>query len=249
MKKTISLITALVMMVCLSVNAFAASNFVTSVEQKSPTVDLTVSYITDSEGNTTSLDEIDAAIVTALNLTTSGDDPADLDEEAAAEYSDAVALLLEQYAAVQEASSLLDVIGENDVLDSSKTYVCIDMIDVSFFNEGREAVDAAYASGGSVTMTFDIGAAANTQIYVAVYTDGAWVMLPASACVNNNDGTVTVTFTADCPVMFIQEVTDASTSEVTSPQTSDVAPFYAIMAVCCVMAAAGCFIVARKKNH
>ncbi len=248
MKKVLALVIALTMMISMSATALAANNFVSSVEQKTPTVDLSSSYVTDGNSNTVALEDIYATIVTTLNDTTSGWGIDSLTDENLAEYYDAVALLKDTYSSVKEATSLLDVIDDNDVLDSSKTYVCTDMIDVSFFGEAREVVNSAYAAGGSVTMTFDISAVANTQIYAAVYTDGAWVMLPASAVVNNNDGTVTVTFTADCPVMFIQQVDDAG-EVVTSAQTSDVMPVYGIMAAVCLLAAASILVSLKKKTR
>lgn len=58
---------------------------------------------------------------------------------------------------------------------------------------------AAYLNDGKyLVLTLDLGVAADEEVIVMSYVDGAW--LEAKEVVNNGDGTVTITFAKLCPV-------------------------------------------------
>lgn len=75
-------------------------------------------------------------------------------------------------------------------------------------------------NGNTVDLTFDVSIANGLFITAMVYVDGKWV--PVNNCVNNGDGTVTVTFSQICPVAFLVPGSSIVDGDTVSPATSDV---------------------------
>lgn len=71
--------------------------------------------------------------------------------------------------------------------------VCVDFID-------EEMAEALKEEGVTVTVTFDLGVAAEAEVVAFSFVDGEWI--EAVSVVNNGDGSVTVVFEDICPVVF-----------------------------------------------
>ena len=63
----------------------------------------------------------------------------------------------------------------------------------------------------TVTLTFNIGVAADAEVFVVTYKNDKVVL--AEDVVNNGDGTVTATFESFCPVAFLVNETEAVVAE------------------------------------
>ena len=85
-------------------------------------------------------------------------------------------------------------------LDSS-AMVIRDLFDVTFLCEDHPEMLAP--KGVVFKIIFDLGVAADTDVYVQSYKNGEWN--PIVDVVNNGDGTLTCTFEDFCPVEFSVE--------------------------------------------
>lgn len=97
--------------------------------------------------------------------------------------------------------------------DEDAYYVIRDLVDVSFTTECRESDDGHQEKlaeeGVTITITFDLGVAADEDVVVMTYIDGKWE--PIVSVENNGDGTVTCVFEDICPVVFcVRERTGGS---------------------------------------
>ena len=89
-----------------------------------------------------------------------------------------------------------------------------DLFDVSSVDENHQQV--AGKDDMAVKVTFDLGVAADVDVYCMTYVNGEWV--PAVSVMNNGDGTVTIVMEAFGPVVFSVE----TAGSVTPPaQTGD----------------------------
>ena len=179
MKKVISAVLVLVMIVAMATSAFAAQ-FVPSISYKgAPTVKNAT--MTGVAGDVSSCLVV-TSILGAQNKST---DVAQANRD----------LLLDVYNKLSNGSMSLPMEGE---------YVIMDLVDVDFAanacigkNDGHQA--ALNKSDVSITITFETGVAASVELYVFQYKGGQWKAVNAT---NNGDGTVTCVFDDFCPVAF-----------------------------------------------
>jgi hypothetical protein len=103
-------------------------------------------------------------------------------------------------------------------------------------------------NGNTVDLTFKVSIDAGVFITAMVYIDGKWV--PVNNCVNNGDGTVTVTFSQICPVAFLVPGNSVVDGETVSPATSDVSGVitWSIVMVASLAAIAFLVIYRRRVN-
>lgn len=182
MKKVISLITALAVCFALACPVFAAEDFVPSIGYKDgPDID-----------EATMDGEIITDCLAVTSISEAKNKSTDISQEARDE-------LLDVYDQLSDGSMKLPM-ENND-------YVVRELVDVSFtetcVNGGDGHKEKLAEDGTTVTITFDMGVDADTEVVVMVYVDGKWV--PAEEVKNNGDGTVDVTFEDICPVAFCVE--------------------------------------------
>lgn len=195
-KKVICLILAVLLLVALAFPAFAAENtFVPSITYKDGP------EIEDAEMNGEDVDGclVVTSIMDAKNKST---DISQDDRD----------LLLDVYGQLDEGTMKLPLEGEN--------YVIRELVDVSFEKSGCVGVSHDHKAwlaeeGNTITIDFDLGVKASTDVEVLVYVDGQWT--PVESVVNNGDGTVTCVFEDICPVAFCVE----RGAEDNPPQTGD----------------------------
>ena len=136
-------------------------------------------------------------------------------------------LLLEVY---DELSS-----GDLELPINDGEYVIRELVDVSFKNEdcvtpGHGHKEELAEDGTTVTIQFDLGVDASTEVVVMVYIDGQWIAV--ESVTNNGDGTVTCVFEDICPVVFCVEA-DAEDTPVKTGDTygQSLILWFALMAV------------------
>ena len=110
---------------------------------------------------------------------------------------DAEQLLLDVYAKLTNGEMTIPYEKHGADLDSS-SMVIRDLFDVSFLC--TEHPEMLAPKGVVFKVTFDLGVAADQDVYVMNYKNGAWN--PIVDVVNNGDGTVTCIFEDFCPVEF-----------------------------------------------
>ena len=143
--------------------------------------------------------------------------------------------LLRVYDALSNGSMTLPLEGD---------YVIRELVDVSFIvpceeqDAHREQLEQ---EGVTVDVTFDLGVAADEDVVVLSYKNGAWRIIPT---VNHGNGTLTCTFDHFCPVVFCVG------GELPPAQTGDVAGqnlilWVVLMAVSC--AAVVVLLINRRK--
>lgn len=101
---------------------------------------------------------------------------------------------------------LMDGTMELPLEEDGTYYVIRELLDVSFTTECREQDDheeQLAEEGVTITITFDLGVDADTEVVVMTFVDGEWGHI--ISVVNNGDGTVTCVFEDICPVVFCVE--------------------------------------------
>lgn len=200
MKKTISLVLALVLCVSVTCTAFAAS-FTASVESKSaPAVVEVVNEAGEAAVATLSGDlpegmemvTVDALVVTAVADAETSDEIPDVSQQA----------LLEVYNGLQDGS--ITVPFEELDQENADNLVVRDLFDVSWTEvAGSDFEKVLEGEDVSLEMTFAMDVAADAKVYVMVYKNDTWQEI--QSVTNNGDGTITCVFAHLCPVAVIVE--------------------------------------------
>ncbi len=222
MKKLLTLVMAILMVLAITISATAAT-FVPSIENKGApeliVIDQlngkdVVGFITNSDGEKVTTEFIDCFIITSIA-------EAETSTEIPEEAKD---ILLKVYGELLEGDKLSEACPElNDIVKEKwdKDKNADDLVVKDLFDISGECTDIKEHLNGDniLELTFKVGVDADTFITAMVYVDGKWV--PVIDCINNGDGTVTVQFDKICPVAFLVPGTTTNSSTV-SPATSDV---------------------------
>lgn len=179
MKRIVTAIIAIVMVLSLSCAAFAAENeFVPSISEKGAPAIVSAVLVKDGEVIAT-LEQACLLITSVAEAPTSELLP-----------EEAKNLLLNVYNELVAGTMTLPT-------DKNEELVIRDLVDLSVICEEHAAMLAE--EGVSLQVTFTLGAAASDVIKVMSYKNEAWGVVET---VNNGDGTVTATFEHLCPVAF-----------------------------------------------
>lgn len=223
MKKLLSLVIAIVLMLTVTVSATAA-DFVESITNKGAPELVVVDYVdgkpvvghvVDADGN-----ELSTELIECLNITSIAEAETDPDIT-----DEAKETLLAAYEELKNSgANLSDICPDLDTVvkekwDKNKTandLVVKDLFDISDLCDDINTYLPQH--GATLDLTFDLGIGAGIFVAAMVYVDGKWE--PVVDAINNGDGTVTVSFDKLCPVAFLVPGSGANLS-VVSPTTSD----------------------------
>lgn len=203
MRKIICLLSTLVLLVSLGVSVLAATGFVPSITYKDGP-EITWATFEDE-------DVSDCLVITSIKQAT--DKTTDITQ---AERDH----LLDVYAKLKDGSMTLPI---------NEDYVIRELVDVSYKYEScRQQPDThgdkpteLKEPGKTLTVNFNLGVNAGTEVVVMTYIDGKWEKI--QSVVNNGDGTVTCVFEDICPVVFAVKESQNGT---TPPQTGDTSGKY-----------------------
>lgn len=212
MKKAISCLLALTMLLVFSLGAVAESvDFVVSITNKgAPSLVVidtengqnVIGRLRNAAGELLSTEHDDCVVITSVsdapNSTTIPED--------------AKNLLLSVYDELKDNGTQLSVLcpGLNDLVadklgegKNADALVVRDVFDISSVCEDLST--HLPEDGTTLDLTFDLSVG-DELVAAMVYVDGAWQVVPT---VNNGDGTVTCTFEELCPVAFMVPGTDS----------------------------------------
>lgn len=237
MKRTISLLTAIVMCICLAAPV-CAETFVPSITDKNaPDLVVTpdnngnkvVGEVEDENGEFIDHVYEECIVITPVSQA----EESDKIPEAAKEQ------LLSLYEQLSEGTMTLPYDKISEDLDPDHM-VIRDMVDISWLCDDHPEIVGA--PGVTLTLTFDLGVSANTDVYVMHYYNGEWI--PAVSVVNNGNGTVSVTLEDVGPVVFsVRTGTDSKPSE--TGDAMDLTLWVTLLAISAVALAAVVFF--RRK--
>lgn len=236
MKKAISVIISIAMVLCLSIPAFAANgDFRPSVPSKDHPVVIPQDY-NGVSFDALILDENDK-VIEGLHIVT--------------EKRPDGAIIVTAYSEIDTADGRVDVVymqaSYEDILDARSLQELNELIPIGMIV--RDFFDVTlvgtykdiFKEGKRLQIRFDIGAELEEKIMALTRCsdEDGWEFVESVTV--NPDGTVTVIFNKLCPVVFLTEKTDA----VQSPATSDIntaiiwtaAVVFGISSVCMIIAA------------
>ncbi len=231
MKKIICCLCAIVMCLGMSFSVFAAgADFVPSISYKDgPDI---------QEGILDGDDVGDCLVITSIKQ--ANEKTTDITQETRDE-------LLEVYEKLSDGSMTLPLKDD---------YVIRELVDVSFKYESCVSDPENHGNkpeelkkpGVTLTVKFDLGVAAGTNVVVMTYIDGKWQEI--KSVVNNGDGTVTCVFEDICPVVFA--VKQNQNTPTTPPQTGDTVGQYLYLWIGVMVLSAAALVtlvvVASKKK-
>ena len=153
--------------------------------------------------------------------------------------------LLEIYEKLAEGAMEIPYEKIDPAIDPSNM-VIRDLFDVSSVDENQQQIIAD--DNMSLKVTFDLGVAAEQDVFCMTFVNGEWV--PAVSVLNNGNGTVTVILEAFGPVVFSVEATGSVTPPAqTGDQFGAQLPMWiAVMAVSAVALMAVLVVGNRKKQ-
>lgn len=232
MKKTISVLMMLVLLLGLAVPVYA-QDFVPSISYKdNPDVVGDVELV-DPEGNV--LEKLDSE---CLEITPVSEAAAKKPEDR----SESDQLLVDVYNQLLSGEMKLpfdeDKAGDmviRDLIDAS--LICGDV------HTNPSHVEELAKTGVCIRITFDLGVKADTEVTVMAYVDGQWVK--AERVVNNGDGTVTCIFEQICPIAF--SVEEGAEEDV--PTTGDTQGRFLLLWVLLLVVSFGAMLVLLLKGH
>ncbi|MBE6959776.1 MAG: hypothetical protein E7448_03510 [Ruminococcaceae bacterium] len=229
MKKVVCLITAIMLCISLASFAFADADveFVPSISYKGAPEVVGGGTINDPNGTSSGEVPMDHLLITPLaEAETSTKIPAEARDE-----------LLYVYDELNKGNMKLPYSGE---VDASKMIVR-DLFDVSWIcDDGHKELVAL--PGVTVTLTFDIGIPANTDVVVMTYINGTWSEIVSVK--NNGDGTITCVFEDFCPVAISVPVPDGGSSD--TGDKSNITLWVVLLAVSSVAVVA--MVVLRRRE-
>ncbi|MBE6824408.1 MAG: hypothetical protein E7513_03575 [Ruminococcaceae bacterium] len=222
MKRLLTLIIAIILMLTITISASAA-DFVESITNKGApelvVIDQlngkdVVGFITGPDGDRLSTEFLDCLIITSVSeAPTDPDIPEDAKEELLKVYEE----LNKPGTKLSEVCpELTDIVKEKWGKDKTADDLVIkDLFDLTdYCDDLKEHLK----DGAILDLTFDLGIGKGVFVTAMVYVDGKWV--PVVDCINNGDGTVTVKFDQICPVAFLVPGSGVNMSTV-SPTTND----------------------------
>lgn len=244
MKKSMTLLMALVMLVAMMLPVSAAkSDFVPSAEVKpapgiveKPTEDGTpaVGEIIMPDGTVIPVPGTEI-IITPLAGADEAKKPSTTEE------------LKDAYDSIKNAEDLEDVADLDDLIKDGvdpDDLVISDMFHVDL-DEYKDKLD----EGGEFEITFEVD---GDVVGVLVYIDGKWTVLPKDKFTDNGDGTYTLKLSQSCVVAFVKNAgsvdVDPEKPGVSSPTTGDMSVMYILMGSALLLAAAFFALAAKKQK-
>lgn len=238
MKKTVSVILAIMMVFALSLTAFAArDNFTPSVEAKGAPVivpqefngKLYDAFVLENDEIIKGLHVVDKENPFGEIIVTAYSDIETADPRVNVVYFE------QSYQEVLSAEQIKEL---NEAIPEGM--VVRDFFDVTLVGTYENIFD----EGKSLMVTFDTGieAGANIKVLTRCSDETGWQFV--NKVTNNGDGTVTIIFDELCPVIFLVD----KDGVVTSPQTSDmnVTAIWFGLAATFGMISAAAFISSKK---
>lgn len=159
-------------------------------------------------------------------------------------------LLLSVYQQLDEGTMKLPLEGVGSMARTGgitkKYYVIRELVDVSFTTACRESGDGHKETlaqdGVTITIKFDLGVDADTEVLVLTYIDGEWDFI--ESVTNNGDGTLTCVFEDICPVVFCVE-----TESKDNTQTGDTARESLILWITLMIVSTAALVVMVAKRR
>lgn len=231
MKKIISFVMVMVMILGISVTAFAADgDFVPSINEKpAPAIKSIIVTIDGVEWKC----EIDidghCVIVTPVSEITEEQRLSDATKQK----------LIDVYNQIKAAANLSSVFPNIEGVDKMAVR---DLFDVSSVCSEFDKVFPGELA--KVTITFDLGISADTNIVCASLVNDKW---NTHAVKNNGDGSVSVDFTHFCPVAFLVSETEVGNSPATG-DNSNLTLWISLLAVSVVAIAAVSIVSIKAKK-
>ncbi len=250
MKRLLTLALALILMIAVTVSASAVT-FVESITNKGApeliVIDQiegkdVVGFVTTPDGDIVSSEFEECFDIYSMQDVINDKTPEDVKDEMNEAYDE----LSKSDANLSDLCPGLDeVVKEKWGPDKSADDLVVR--DFFYIDEKCDEFQDAFKNGNTIDLTFKVNIPAGSFITAMVYIDGQWV--PVENCVNNGDGTVTVTFSQICPVAFLVPGTTMGADTV-SPATNDVsgAITWSIVMVASLAAIAFLVIYRRKVN-
>ena len=231
MKKIISFVMVLVMLMGISVSALAAQgDFVPSINEKpAPSIKSVVVTIDGVEWKCTTHMVDHCILVTPVSEITEEDRLSDATKQK----------LVDVYNKIKAAAKLSDVFTNIDGVDKMAVR---DLFDVSSICDEFDKVFPG--NGVKVAITFELGISAKTNVVCASLYNDAW---STHGVKNNGDGTVTVEFTHFCPVAFLVSETEVGNSPATG-DNSNLTLWITLLSVSVVAIAAVTVISIKAKK-
>ena len=220
MKRTVSFVLSMVLVLCLGITMISAE-FTPSAEVKdvpevvSPNVDVedlpegvepedVAAVIVNAEDNV----YVVASSLSLISVADAKNFIADGGESQDEELLDLCQGLIDAYGTVADAGISASIPGIDELADSlgieSPEYTVPFIFELSVGND--EASDALNAEGAYITLTFDLSDidVGSGTLLVAHMVSEEWVIVPLEKTVlDRENGTLTVSFDSLCPVMFI----------------------------------------------
>ncbi len=243
MKKAISRVLVLLVLLAVSMNAMAAGFRPSATNQGGPILVVTpddegrevIGNIVEKDGSIYSTEYHECVLITQVSKAeTSTRIP-----QAATE------LLLQVYKEIIAPDADFSKIFAN--LPGAKDMVVRDLFDITALCD--ELKIELPKNDRTIDLTFKLGVGKDELLNAMIYINGVWQKLP---CKNNGDGTATVTFSRlDAPVAFLVPQKDDGTSS--NPKTGEtVSNDFAVWGVvmgASVLMAAGLLVSLRKKEE
>lgn len=224
MKRLLTLALAIVLMLTLTVSASAAQ-FVESITNKGkPELIIkdqlngkdVVGFITNPDGEQISPVYLDCfeiySVADALN---NADIPTDAKDDLKKVYDE---LSKSDTKISDVCPDLNDIVKKDWAKDKTADELVVK--DLFYIKQNCTHDLHKLENGNTVDLTFKVSIDKGVFIAAMVYVDGKWV--PVNNCVNNGDGTITVTFSQICPVAFLVPGSSIVDGDTVSPATSDV---------------------------
>lgn len=147
-------------------------------------------------------------------------------------------LLLSVYQQLDEGTMTLPLEGAGSMARNATTedkyYVIRELVDVSFRKTSCQEAGHGHKEwlaqdNTSVTIDFDLGVDANTNVLVLAYVNGEWSFI--ESVTNNGDGTLTCVFEDICPVAFCVEGENKDPSQTGDIDREKLILWFVLMAV------------------
>jgi len=232
MKKILSMIAVLALVLSMSCTVFAAEEFVPSIEYKDtpevvPTPDGYIALLVDGDGNVIEKVPHECLVVTPLSQVYTSDEIPEESRE----------VMIDVYNELRSAGMKLP-------FDGDKHYVIRDLFDISWLcDEHREMFEKKEIY---LQITLRVHISANEEPLVLSYCNEEWGYI--TEAVNNGDSTITCTIEEFCPFALAVHLDD---SQVPPAQTGDANGNMFVWVVLMAVSAAALFavVVLRRKQQ
>ena len=250
MKKLMTVVLAMLVMITMVVSVYAKVAVAPSIEQKE--VEVVDAELKTTDGQVYKIGFEDLIVTNFEQAVTMDGETSGIviEQHIVDSLLDSMGEIMDAKTMVDLCPELEEVMNKLDPALTAEDWIVAALFDATLEHGFDEILHEDYAN--NITITFDIGLTDNTEEPIFMYRDeeGEWHVIPEEYVEVNDDNTVTVFFLEICPIAILMTASGMiiENPDIVSPQTGVNWTPYIICGIAVVLALSALVALRMKKR-